>query len=153
MRRLALAMIRFYQRRLSPRKGFSCAYRVHTGGLSCSAYGAAVIARFGTVTGLALLRRRLKRCTAQHRLHPPRRPLPGLLRSQRGEVDADCGCELPEVAECGSEACDAADCIIDVWDVDDCAIDGCAPLDAWRERRKQRKQQQQQQAAQPAAEP
>jgi putative component of membrane protein insertase Oxa1/YidC/SpoIIIJ protein YidD len=56
---LALAAIRFYQRHISPHKGFSCALRVATGGASCSAYGYAVIARFGLVRGLGLLQRRL----------------------------------------------------------------------------------------------
>ena len=54
---LALAAIRFYQRRISPHKGFSCALRVATGGASCSAYGYAVIARFGLARGLGLLQK------------------------------------------------------------------------------------------------
>ncbi len=36
MQRLVLWAIEVYQRHLSPRKGFSCAYRCHTGHASCS---------------------------------------------------------------------------------------------------------------------
>jgi putative component of membrane protein insertase Oxa1/YidC/SpoIIIJ protein YidD len=106
MRRRAVAMIRFYQRQLSPRKGFSCAYRVHTGGTSCSGYGARVIERHGVVLGSALLRRRLQACSEQHRLHAPRHPVPGLLRSQRGELD----CDLRHAADCACDAANIADC-------------------------------------------
>jgi putative component of membrane protein insertase Oxa1/YidC/SpoIIIJ protein YidD len=71
MKSIALAAIALYRRHLSPRKGFSCAYRVHTGRDSCSAYGQRVIQRFGLRTGLALLRRRMAACGAQHRRHRP----------------------------------------------------------------------------------
>jgi putative component of membrane protein insertase Oxa1/YidC/SpoIIIJ protein YidD len=130
MRRLALALIRFYQRQLSPRKGFSCAYRIHTGGASCSGYGVRVIGRFGTVVGLALLNRRLKRCSEQHRLHPPRRPVPGLLRSQRGVVD--CNVDLPDVTDCACDLLDLTDC--------NCAWDcgSWSPIRRWRDRRQRR---------------
>lgn len=51
---LALAAIRGYQRWLSPRKGFCCAFRAATGGDSCSRYGCRVIERFGLRCGLGL---------------------------------------------------------------------------------------------------
>lgn len=115
---MALAAIRFYQRRLSPGKGFSCAYRCHTGCASCSTLGLRAIRRHGLWTGLAMLGERLERCGVAHRRfgqpatqHAPR----GAWRSlQAGFCDAGCDgsdldclsapCEI--VGGCG----DASDC-------------------------------------------
>jgi putative component of membrane protein insertase Oxa1/YidC/SpoIIIJ protein YidD len=102
--RLALWAIRLYQRRLSPIKGYSCAYRVATGGRSCSAYGYRAIARHGLAAGLALLDRRLTRCGELHRARvsssgPARNPL---LHYQRG--DCDCGgCDIGDLGGCGCD--------------------------------------------------
>ena len=116
---LALAAIRFYQRRISPHKRFSCALRVATGGASCSAYGYAVIARFGLLRGLGLLQRRLELCGHVHgRLHtsPPAHPR---LKYQRGFCDAPCdlpchghgGCVSVDTAlDVAGCVCDAGDC-------------------------------------------
>jgi len=87
---LALAVIRFYQRFISPYKGFSCALRVATGGASCSAYGHAVITRFGLARGLGLLRRRFELCGHVHgrlRAAPPPHPR---LKYQRGFCNGPC---------------------------------------------------------------
>ncbi|ATD62555.1 MAG: membrane protein insertion efficiency factor YidD [Janthinobacterium svalbardensis] len=69
---LALWAIRAYQRYVSPRKGFSCVYRVLTGGTSCSNYGYRVIARHGLRPGLVLLQRRLCACGAARAARPRR---------------------------------------------------------------------------------
>ena len=121
---LALAAIRGYQRLISPYKGFSCALRVATGGDSCSAYGYAVIARFGLLRGFGLLQRRFELCGHVHvRLRAVAPPHPRL-KYQRGSCDVptcDGPCDLPchghghclsfdtafDVAGCAS---DAADC-------------------------------------------
>lgn len=120
MRRLALAAIRAYQRYISPYKGFRCAYSVHTGGASCSAFGYRVVRRYGVVAGLTLLRRRTQHCAQVHRRCSPTN-LPRPLRSQRGECDLGCaapdgcGCDLPDapqwarVYDCAS-ACDCGGC-------------------------------------------
>lgn len=88
-----LLAIRAYQRHLSPRKGFSCAYRVHTGCASCSQVGYRAIQRYG-LPGLAVLRQRLTRCGDMHRRHHPPRPV----NYQAGECD---------IGGCDSGACDA----------------------------------------------
>jgi len=109
MRSLLLALIRLYQRHLSPRKGYGCAYRLHCGGAGCSGLGLRAIRWKGSWTGLWLLRERLARCAAVHaQAHPQRRP-PAL---QRG--DCDCGgCDLPGVDGCDvcdlGDACDCCD--------------------------------------------
>jgi len=91
-----MSAIRAYQRHLSPHKGFSCAYREHTGRASCSALGYRVVRRHGVFAGLGLLRERLHRCGEIHRDCLAARPR----RSERG----DCDCDLP------CDACDCADC-------------------------------------------
>ena len=104
--RLALWAIRAYQRYLSPRKGFSCAYRVLTGRDSCSGYGYRVIARHGLLPGLALLRRRLHACGAHHRahlaLHPP------AMRTARHRAQAGhCDLPTPDFGDCSCDWYDA----------------------------------------------
>lgn len=113
MRLLLLGAIRFYQRHLSPRKGFCCAYRHHTGRASCSALGFRVVRRFGAWAGLGLLRRRLHLCGVAYRRYNPPRFRPFV--SQRGECDLPCdaGCDLPSGKAIGSRVCDClsyADC-------------------------------------------
>jgi putative component of membrane protein insertase Oxa1/YidC/SpoIIIJ protein YidD len=60
----AIALIRAYQRHLSPLKGYRCAHRARTGRASCSEFARRAIARRGVVRGLVLLRLRLRACTA-----------------------------------------------------------------------------------------
>jgi len=109
MKRLLLASITAYQRWLSPIKGFSCAYRVHVGGESCSAYGYRVIERYGIGYGLRLIKRRLDKCSRQHRLHTGSRvgqhkTHPSKLRSQAGFCDVSCdGCDVGAI---GLDSCD-----------------------------------------------
>jgi putative component of membrane protein insertase Oxa1/YidC/SpoIIIJ protein YidD len=115
---LALAAIRFYQRVVSPYKGFSCALRVATGGASCSAYGHAVIARFGLVRGLGLLQRCFELCGHVHRrAHacPPPHPR---LKYQRGFCDAPCDLPCDGHGHCASAdtIADVAGCVGDVGD-------------------------------------
>ena len=93
MREFVLLAIRGYQRFLSPHKGFCCAYRAHTGRCSCSVLGYRAVRRFGTLDGLAVLRRRMYRCGVAHRRYgstwPARRPP----IAQRGDCDCDFPCD------------------------------------------------------------
>ncbi|OYU25284.1 MAG: hypothetical protein CFE41_22090 [Burkholderiales bacterium PBB2] len=132
---LALALIRGYQRFLSPRKGFVCAYRVHRRhAAGCSALGYRAIRRLGVWRGLGVLRLRLAACGDLHRrcqaemaevagvAGSGRRPL----AAQRG--DCDCGCDLGDLGGCNS--CDASDGsrifsrLIDGCSCCDCGCDG-----------------------------
>jgi putative component of membrane protein insertase Oxa1/YidC/SpoIIIJ protein YidD len=62
---LASWLIGLYQRHLSPRKGFRCAYRArHPARSSCSEFGKRAIERLGMLSGVQLLRRRFRRCHA-----------------------------------------------------------------------------------------
>jgi putative component of membrane protein insertase Oxa1/YidC/SpoIIIJ protein YidD len=91
---LALAAIRAYQRYLSPHKGFSCAYRIHTNYASCSALGYRAIRRHGVVRGIAVLRMRLYRCgVAARRFASAPQP-----RSRQAGFCDVMGCDIPSVA-------------------------------------------------------
>jgi putative component of membrane protein insertase Oxa1/YidC/SpoIIIJ protein YidD len=62
--RLTVGMIRIYQRHLSPIKGYSCAHRLHHGGLSCSEFGRRAFEAEGMAGGWRSLRGRFKECRA-----------------------------------------------------------------------------------------
>jgi putative component of membrane protein insertase Oxa1/YidC/SpoIIIJ protein YidD len=59
---LAVQSIAFYQRYLSPRKGFRCANRAAKRGWSCSQFGKRVFERYPIALAYALLKRRLSAC-------------------------------------------------------------------------------------------
>ncbi|MCU0518941.1 MAG: membrane protein insertion efficiency factor YidD, partial [Oscillatoria sp. Prado101] len=61
-RRSAAAGKAGYQRHLSPRKGFSCAYRVLYGGESCSQYIKRNILEVGWIEAVRASRQRLQAC-------------------------------------------------------------------------------------------
>lgn len=115
---LALYLVRFYQRFISPYKGFSCAYRLHTGRAGCSQLGYRAIRRFGVPGGLRVLNRRLERCSEvyhdhcqHHHQHNSRPAMP----AQRGFVDCG-GCDVPSGGcdlPCDAASCDVATPIAD----------------------------------------
>jgi putative component of membrane protein insertase Oxa1/YidC/SpoIIIJ protein YidD len=111
---VACWMITQYQRHLSPRKGFRCAYRVLYGRSSCSQFAKRAIQRLGILSGLRLLRRRFGRChTARQVLdYETRRPKP---RQDRfaGLLGCEQGC---------SPACDDADVVACLGEI---AFRGC----------------------------
>lgn len=98
MRRAAIAAIRAYQRHLSPRKGYGCAYRLVHGGSGCSGVGLRVIRRYGLAAGLLLLRERTRRCSAAHHQARAHRRLAA--PHQRGDCDIGCLDCLPCDAAC-----------------------------------------------------
>ena len=104
MQLLALYTIRFYQRYVSPYKGFCCSYQYHTGHASCSALGFRAIQRYGVIDGILILRTRLHLCGVSHRRYSPPRFRPH--RSQRGDCDIGCdfpcdtGCDMSKVKSC-----------------------------------------------------
>lgn len=119
---MILLIIRAYQRYVSPYKGFHCAFHAHTGRQTCSGYGYRVFARYGTVRGWRLLRRRFGACSAAahrhyedcaqahaHKAHSTHR--------QAGFIDCGgCdvpGCDLPDVGN-------VCDCLGNFADVGDC---------------------------------
>jgi putative component of membrane protein insertase Oxa1/YidC/SpoIIIJ protein YidD len=63
----AIAVIGFYQRHVSPWKGYCCAHRMRTGRASCSGFAKRAIGRAGLRRGLCLLGRRFAACSASAR--------------------------------------------------------------------------------------
>ena len=110
MKLFALYLIRFYQRWLSPHKGFVCAYRHHTGCGSCSALGHRAIRLFGVWKGIAVIRARLVQCGRIYEKHRKKTSLSRHLHAQRGDCDLDCGgcdgvgCDVPDF-DCNVSKC------------------------------------------------
>jgi putative component of membrane protein insertase Oxa1/YidC/SpoIIIJ protein YidD len=101
MKKIALLAIRFYQRCISPIKGYRCAYAVHSGRASCSGLGYRAIRRYGLWRGLGVLDSRLEQCGIAYRRHAPSQ-----LTRQAGECDGgDC-----DVGDCDFADCDVGDC-------------------------------------------
>lgn len=115
---LALWAIGFYQRHISPYKGFRCAYRAHTGRAGCSALGKRAVRRYGFWRGVLVLDARLHKCGVAYRRYQAPRALAG----QAGFLDCDCaGCDMPgscdlpgdcgsSCKKAGSAACDILSC-------------------------------------------
>ena len=135
MRSAALFAIELYQRYLSPYKGYCCAYRVVTGGASCSALGYRAIRRFGVWDGLTLLRERFALCALACRRWRARMKAP----RQRGFIDGACDPTMciPDPGACdpSSLPCDASSLPCD------CSGSPCDVLDCFDERQKKRKKQ------------
>ena len=112
--RLALSAISGYQRHLSPRKGFGCAYRISHGGTGCSGYAKAAIADFGLLRAIPMIRTRFADCRdAAEELREERRK-----RDKDKWYDCSCAsCDLPTPRGCG-KADATPDC--------DCAPDCCS---------------------------
>ena len=104
--RLALWAIRAYQLHLSPRKGFSCAYRHQTGCRSCSVLGFRAIRRYGLFAGLPVLQQRLERCSVAYQRTVP---VNFLRNKQAGFIDLSCDlpCSGNSGLNCAGSACDA----------------------------------------------
>lgn len=62
LRQPALIAIGGYQRFLSPRKGYGCAYRLAHGGTGCSGFAKHAIADQGLLRALPLILRRFRDC-------------------------------------------------------------------------------------------
>jgi len=90
--------IRIYRRFVSPYKGFSCAYRIQYGGLSCSQIILKIVKSKGMAEGMPLIRERFHQChLASKRLK----------NSHRADLD------------CGLSGC------LDVGGSEGCVGDGC----------------------------
>lgn len=120
---IALRTIALYQRYLSPKKGFGCAYRVRVGGTGCSGFGKRVIEKRGFFLGLVLLRRRLSKCAWHAQQQSPRAALPRnmALRGQGGFVDCG-GCDAPS---CDVPSCDVPSCDVPSCHMPDCDLPSC----------------------------
>ena len=97
MKIFALSLINFYQRRLSPHKGYCCAYRQYTGRASCSTLAYRAIQRFGVLRGVGILRLRFSKCAVAHHRYSTKTRV---VHKQAGfwDLSLDLPCDL----DCGS---------------------------------------------------
>ena len=114
MKQIALLMISAYKTFVSPHKGFSCAYRICTGKASCSTFGYKAIERGGITTGILLLRRRFKKCSAAHSRsmtnQTQRHFVNSAMRYQSGHCDLPVGdCDIGHHCD-ASDICSIVDC-------------------------------------------
>lgn len=101
MKTVSLLFIRFYQRYLSPRKGFCCAYKVINGGRSCSAFTYTAISRAGGWRGTILAKRRMASCGASiEKLNRYRMSYPAKRNAEAGY------CAVGEALDIGACALD-----------------------------------------------
>ena len=91
MRHALIAAIRAYQRHLSPRKGYGCAYRLMHGGSGCSGVGLRLVRRYGVWQGTLLVRERLRRCRTSRGALISRQPG---RHAQRGNCDVISCCDV-----------------------------------------------------------
>lgn len=108
--KLVIGLIRMYQKHISPRKGYGCAYRLYGGARTgCSGHGLQLFQRFGVVKAWKLLRRRFDKC-AWHS-YQENRARYAFAKSQRGECDCgavDCPtphCDTPDCPKCSTPEC------------------------------------------------
>jgi len=104
---LVILLIVFYQKFISPLKGFRCAYAVLHGGDSCSEAVKKIVRDQGPVCGYADIRTRFRACKEANET---------LIRNRqrrRGQndcdecCDCDCGCDC--IDACPSKKADACD--------------------------------------------
>lgn len=98
---VVLAAITFYQRWLSPHKGFVCAWRFHTGRASCSEYARRIVRRCGALALWVALPRQFDRCKGAHAAR-------ALRTDDRRHRSGSCSQRAAE--RCG-DACDVVDCV------------------------------------------
>ena len=109
LRTLLLAAIRGYKRHLSARKGYGCAYRLHTGRCSCSTLGYRAVSRYGAVRGLGVLNLRLAECRLEALRQRARRPQPRLAQAGFVDCDVPCDASCADMSVCSDGACGALD--------------------------------------------
>lgn len=107
----ALLAIRFYQRAISPYKGFCCAYCSYTGNASCSTLGLRAVRRYGVWRGVRILDGRLAKCGLAFRRYRA-----AAIDKQAGMCDLPCDgpCDLPcdvKLPSIGKSCGGAADCV------------------------------------------
>ncbi len=96
----ALAAIRGYQRHVSPRKGYGCAYRLAHGGTGCSGFAKTAIAERGLIRALPSIRTRQRDCRAAA----------VQLSAERDAKRRGRWYDGLENCSCDGSGCDASDC-------------------------------------------
>lgn len=140
MRGLLILLINFYQRFISPYKGFRCAHAVYHHGPSCSSAVKTIIRQYGLLKGLPAIRARFSECKQAYllilaaqekdkdskRKDPMRRDKPSRCERLKDQCSSDCitaPCDIfsscrpgkgpgssCDINPCDSSPCDAGPC-------------------------------------------
>jgi putative component of membrane protein insertase Oxa1/YidC/SpoIIIJ protein YidD len=107
-------LIKLYQRHLSPRKGYRCAYSLEHGGTGCSGAVLNILEEKGALRGWSDIKLRFARCTDAADEQKKRKKQ---REKKKPDSAADCGCDIAEavgdIASCrskGGSKCDLPDC-------------------------------------------
>lgn len=123
--------INFYQRYISPHKGFCCAYRMHTGRASCSEYAKKIVSRLGAFALFTAMPRQFARCRMAY----------NVLMANTQNTDANQQHQhrsrqnrrdYCDTCDCTSDACDACDFLNNKIKILECdsPVNGCdSPCD------------------------
>lgn len=115
---IALRFILFYQKWISPHKGFCCAYKYKTGGHSCSQYAAKIVRRMGVLGLIRGLPKQFGRCRSAfidlQREQERRKEEERKRKKQNESFCTACDCSLPDFGSCsgsdvgtgGGSSCD-----------------------------------------------
>ncbi len=94
-------MIVWYQRVLSPRKGFRCAHSVYYHGDSCSDAVKKIIQRRGVIGGYDDIRAQFKRCTYAYQcIEKDQEKEKEKDKRRRRRCEPDCSCSAAEALNC-----------------------------------------------------
>ncbi|QTL37564.1 membrane protein insertion efficiency factor YidD [Pseudoalteromonas viridis] len=113
---LAILLIRFYQRFISPYKGFRCAHAVVHGGESCSHAVLAIVKADGLWGGYRKIRARMRACKQAYLMLEQSAP-----KDRRENNESRCDCCDPsagcDITSCGGrgKSCDASELSCDCW--------------------------------------
>ena len=106
LQNIAIGLIGFYQRRLSPYKGYRCAHREHTGGPSCSEFAKQIILARGVLAAFPLMKQRFLECRGAY-----------IVLQRQAQMPAQEKDETPPVAKGGGICANAC--------VNTCALPCC----------------------------
>ncbi|NES97529.1 MAG: membrane protein insertion efficiency factor YidD [Desertifilum sp. SIO1I2] len=125
VRHTAASSIGGYQRYISPRKGFACAYRILHQDLSCSEYAKRAIAKHGLGDAIPLIHQRFQACKQanqtlktrfaqvgdrpedeENQTRPKKQPDRGVCALGSNDCQEPLCCEpTSSILECGAEGC------------------------------------------------
>lgn len=100
----AILAINFYQKHISPHKGYCCAYKVYHNDASCSAYVKETIKNDGVFNSLSKIKERFQECKkASEYIQNEYKDI----KKEEKEIKPG-KCE--ECGRCGTDACSVASC-------------------------------------------
>ena len=99
----AILSINFYQKYISPYKGYCCAYGVYHDDLSCSEYSKQTIKELGVLQSISKIKQRFKECKNASEY------IENEYKDMKKDEEFKVGrCE--NCARCGTDACSTAAC-------------------------------------------